>query len=144
MAHFQTILDNPELDPAWAKLISNLEYYPAPDPKILTIRQDRTPKIQIRNSTGGEWIARYSHPVPHSCDIWRHWSENTSQLIFVWQQQAWLQNLGPLKILIGSCTYFKVDSGSNLIYWHQLLLQPKTQTPAGVLSGTPAPWSSLI
>ena len=30
----------------------------------------------------------------------------------VWQQQASLQKLGPLKILIGSCTDLDVDSGS--------------------------------
>jgi len=53
--------------------------------------------------------------MSHFCDIWRHWSENTSQLIqfhSVWQQQSSLQKLGPLKILIGSCTDLNVDSGS--------------------------------
>jgi len=56
---------------------------------------------------------------------------------FVWQQQASLQKLGPLKISIGSCTDLSVDSGSgsNLKYWLRLLLQPKMQTPAGVHSG---------
>jgi len=62
-----------------------------------------------------------------------------------WQQQASFQKVGPAKILIGSCTDINVDSGSNLKYWLRLrlLLQPKMQTPAGVHSGTPPPWSSL-
>jgi len=58
----------------------------------------------------------------------------------VWQQQASLQKLGPLKILIGSCTDLNVDSGScfgsNLKYRLRLLLPPKMQTPAGVHSGS--------
>jgi len=55
----------------------------------------------------------------------------------VWQQAS-LQKLGPLKLLIGCCTDFNVDSGScsgsNLKFWLQL--QPKMQTPAGVHSGS--------
>jgi len=31
----------------------------------------------------------------------------------VWQQQASLQKLGPIKFLIGSCTDLNVDSGSD-------------------------------
>ena len=54
----------------------------------------------------------------------------------------------PSKILIGSCTHLNVDSGScscwNLNYWLRLLPRPKIQTPAGVHSGTPAAWSSLM
>ena len=65
---------------------------------------------------------------------------------YVWKQSS-LQKLGPLKILTGSCTDLNADSGScsgsNLKYWLRLLLQPKTQTPAAVHTGTTAPWSSL-
>jgi len=62
-----------------------------------------------------------------------------NQFHSVWKQQASFS----LKILIGCCTDLDADSGScsNLNYW--LRLQPKMQTPAGVYSGTPAPWSSL-
>jgi len=43
----QNVLDNPEPDPAWAKMTSN----PAPDPINLIILPDRTPKIRVRNNT---------------------------------------------------------------------------------------------
>ena len=94
------------------------------------------------------WNAWYSHRVSHTCEIWRHWSENTSQLIpFSLKTTSIITEIliGPLKYLIGSCTDLNVDSGSNLTYWlrHLLRLRPKIQTPAGVHSGTPAPWSSL-
>jgi len=54
--------------------------------------------------------------------------------------------IGPLKILTGSCTELNVDfcSGSNLKYWFRLLLQHIIQTLAGVHSGTPTLWSSLV
>ena len=103
------------------------------------------------------WNTRYSHPVSHCCDIWRHWPENPSQLLpFCLTTTSIITEITPLNILIGSCTDLHVDSGSvscsvscsgsNLKYWLRLLLlfQPKMQTPAGVHYGTPAPWSSLV
>ena len=85
------------------------------------------------------WNARYSHRVSHICDIWRRWSENTSQIIpFSLKTTSIItENLiSPLKCLIGSCTDLNVDSGScsglNLKYW----LRQKIQTPAGVHPGS--------
>ena len=111
--------------------------------KSLRLRLESTPTLRLLCTS-----APYSHPVSHFCVIWGRCSENTSRFHSVWQQQASFQKLGPLKILIGSCTDLHVDSGScsgpNLKYWLLFLLQPKMHTPAGVHSSTPAPWSSLV
>jgi len=73
--------------------------------------------------------------VSHFCDIWRHWSESTSQLIpfcltttRIIAETRSLKNFGWL-LHRPYCWL-----GSNLKYW--LRLQPKMQTPAGVHSGT--------
>jgi len=82
----------------------------------------------------------------HTFVIWQRWSENTSLLIpFCYITASIFTEIliGPLTILIGSCTDLDVDFGScsNLKYWLWLLLQPKMQTRE---ESTPAPWSSLL
>jgi len=85
------------------------------------------------------WNARYSHRVSHICDIWRRWSENTSQLIpFNLKTTSIITIITeilicPLKCLIGSCTDLNVDYGSC-----------SGQKPKLRPESTPALWSSLV
>ena len=73
--------------------------------------------------------------MSHFCVIWRHWSENTSQLIpFCLTTTSIISEIRSLKNF-----YWLLHRP-----WCWLRLQPKMQTPAGVHSGNPAPWPSLL
>jgi len=75
--------------------------------------------------------------VSHFCNLWRPWSENTSQLIPICLTTTSITTeIKSQKFLLGSCTDLHVDSGSNLKCWLRLLLQHKMQTPAGVHSSS--------